>query len=183
MAQTVPTTEPTEVYAGDTLRWTRSLSGFPPHDGWALSYVLTGAHEAPIAIPTTPDGGRYVVHVPASETAEYTPGRYRLIGYASKDGERHQVYRGAVVVHPDEATAAPERSHAERMVRLLEDAMLGVAESGIVEYTVAGRGVKKLTLAEARTELAFWKREAERDGAGPERGPFRRVEVSFAPVE
>lgn len=179
---TIPTTEPTAINAGDTLKWDRTLSDYPASAGWSLAYILTnGPHSNPIAISSQADGDVYQVSVPATTTRGYTPGEYQLIGYASKDGERYRVFGPApVTVNPDPVTAPPATSQARQMVDLLEAAIRNVASSGIVEYTVAGRGVRKTTLKEAREELAYWKRQL-----ATERGlnPFRTVEVEFAAVD
>lgn len=181
----IPTSEPTEFTAGDSLAWDRILSGYPAEDGWSFQYVLSGAHPTPINISTTAQGNRFEVRLSSEDTEQFTPGSYHLIGYATRGSDRCHIYRGSATVHPDYTTAVPEESHAQKMVGLLEQAMLGVAESGIVEYTVAGRGVKKVTLEEARRELAFWRNEVAKEQAPPNkpRSPFRRVEVAFAPMD
>lgn len=180
MARTIATEEPTSLTAGDTWEWDRSLADYPSADGWSLSYILSGAHESAITITAAAgDGDVFEVRVPAATTVGYTAGRYNLVGFASKDLDRFPVYRGALEVLPD-PTGVPIVPTAEKMIALLEQAMMDVAESGVVEYTVAGRGTRKITLAEARVELQYWKTELAKQRPGF--SPFRRVEVGFGSV-
>ena len=53
---TVPTGEPTELVAGDTWTWDRSLADYPAAGGWTLTYVFVN-REQRFTIDSTAVGG------------------------------------------------------------------------------------------------------------------------------
>lgn len=178
MARTVPTVEPTQLTAGDSWDWDITYSDYPPSEGWSLSYSLSGAHESVITITADPNDAEsgYEVRVAAATTADYTAGRYNLLGYATKAPDRFQVYSGPLVVLPDPATATPELSHAERMlvqVRARIEERLAADVSG---YTISQRQVQKEDLAELRRAEARYADAVRRERGG---GFFQSVKVEF----
>lgn len=179
MTLTVPTVEPTELTAGDYLQFDRTLSDYLPSDGWSLSYVLTGAAASVISIAasTSSDGDYFEVRVPSATTANYTAGRYNLIGFVTHtDDRRFEIYRAALVVHPDPATATPELSYAERMLTIVEDKISTRLSADIKEYTLEQMEVQREELAELNRQRERFKEAVRRERGGPF---FKEVKASF----
>lgn len=179
MAYTVPTVEPTEFSAGDSLSWDRALSDYTPADGWTLSYVLSGAHESPLVITATAsdDGMGHEVRVTPATTAEYTSGRYNLVGFVThSDGSRYEVYRASCYVHPDAATATPDLGHAERMLAAIEAVLEGRIPADVESYQIAGRAVNKIPLERLSIERSKYAEIVRRQRGG---SFFRDVKVQF----
>lgn len=178
LAYTVPTVEPTEITAGDSLQWDRTYSDYPPSAGWSLSYVLTGAHAEPITIAATANDADtgYEVRVATGTTVAYSVGRYTLVGHVSDGTARHRVYVGPLVVLPDPATATPELSFNERMLAAVEDKIATRIAADISGYTLEQQEVQR---EELRTLTR--QRNAYADAVRRERGgrPFQTVGVSF----
>lgn len=179
MAYTIPTVEPKEFTAGDSLQWDRTLGDYPPSDGWTLSYVLTGAHASVLSISTTAsdDDATHEVRVVPATTATYTAGRYDLIGFVTHtDGRRFEVYRAACVVHPNAATATPALSFNERMLAAVESKISDRITADISRYSLEQQEVHREELANLNRQ-----RNSYADAVRQERGGgfFRDVKVKF----
>ena len=118
----IPTTEPDEFIAGDTVKWQISDTDYPASDDWVLSYALVkdGVNHA---IEATADGDDHLVTIAAADSADYTPGRYYWQAYFTKDAERYSAGTGYLTVIKDFATAATGhdgRDHIDRVLDALE---------------------------------------------------------------
>ena len=84
MAADIPTKEPTEFTAGDSVKWTRTLGDYPAST-YTLKYSLRGT-AGTFDITATADGDDYSVSLPAPTTSTYSAGYYDGHGYAVIDG-------------------------------------------------------------------------------------------------
>jgi hypothetical protein len=176
---TIPNREPTELTAGDTWRWNRSLSSYPASDGWTLAYSLSGAHETVLTLTAAPAGNGYEVRASATETAEFTPGAYRMVGHVSKDGDRFPVYTGSLYVHPDPAAAVPALSHDERTLAIIDARLEGRFTRDMESYAIEGQAVTRIPIAELVRLQGIYRARVER--ARHPRSLGQRVEVWFVP--
>lgn len=178
MPATIPSSEPTELTAGDSWQWDRTYSDYPSSDGWTLKYALTGAHPTVIPLTAAPsaDGASFEIRVLPAATKDYTPGRYDLIGYVTDGADRHQVYSGPLFVHPDPAAASPELSFAERMLTELETKIADRLAADISSYTLEQQEVQREELARLQAQ-----RNSYADAVRRERGRafLQSVKVSF----
>lgn len=161
MAADVPTKEPLEFRAGDTVLWTKTLSDYAAGDGWALTYYIVGPQR--ISVSATDDGDDFSVTISAAITATLQAGIYFVEGYVSKDSERFNVYSGDLRVKPNfasEAAVAPGydgRSHARKCRDALRSMMEGTVGSAIIDYTIFGeRNVKLMSPAERLHLLTYY---------------------------
>lgn len=139
----VPTTEPTEVTAGDTLTWQRALADYPASAGWVLTYALVAA-ASQITITATADGDDHLVSVAAAASALYTPGDYAWQAYVTKAAERYTVGSGSLTIRPNLAAQGggyDARSHAQKTLAALE-AWLESHDLAVADYQIAGRAMK-----------------------------------------
>ena len=139
----VPTTEPTEVVAGDTLTWRRSLADYPASAGWVLSYALVNA-AGQIAISASADGDDHLVSVAAATSAAYPVGTYAWQAYVTKTTERYLVDSGRLTVLPNLAAQVggyDNRSWAQKTVDAIEQWM-ATRSPQVAEYQINGRAMK-----------------------------------------
>lgn len=130
MAPEIPTTEPTQFTAGDSLAWDREdLTDYPASGGWSLSYALAGPQK--IAINATADGDHYHVRVDAIITRTWVAGQYWWEAYVTKTTERYRVAWGTIVILPnlqDAAAGYDGRSVAEKALEAWKELFFQLSE-------------------------------------------------------
>lgn len=130
MAADIPTTEPTEIIAGDTLQWTKTITDYPAGDGWTLKYKFINA-DGGFDITSTADGDDHAISETAATTLAYSPGTYSWISYVdNSSSERFTIARGTIEVLPDladQAAGYDNRSHAKTMLDAIESTLEGKA--------------------------------------------------------
>lgn len=133
MAAAVPTMEPVEVYAGDSIHFTKSLADYPSSE-WDLAYRILKQSGDAIDITAAADGSDFEIHVTAAATAAWTAGDYWLIGFVTDGTDRVQIYRGQLKVLPDPAVSAnfDGRSYLQRVLEKLE----AVIEEGVIREVI-----------------------------------------------
>ena len=165
MSIAVASIEPLQIAAGDTILFLKSLADYPAGDGWQLKYELTNA-DGQYEFTSTASGDSHSITVDASATAAWLPGDYTLNGYAvnSASGQRQQVYFNYLTIRPD-YTSAPgdNRTHAQKMLALIEAVQLGKAAHDIVESEVETTRIRRLTPKELRDERDYWLAERSRE--------------------
>lgn len=168
MAAEIPTTEPAEIVAGDTLRFKISLADYLASDGWTLSYSLRNAANH-YDFSGTADGADHLVEVVASDTATWAPGDYQYAGYVASGAQRHTVRRGTLKIVGDFSNLVPHefRSRAAKAVDDLKDALATFKATGgrVRRYSIAGRDVEFESLGEMLKLLSFWERELANETA------------------
>lgn len=134
MSATAPTIEPKEIFAGDSIHFTKTLSDYPA-DTWTLAYrLLKQQGGEAVTLTATADGTDHEVEVAADDTADYAPGEWWMVGYVTSGTERFQIYAGSLTVKPDPAAATSYdgRTYLQRILALLEE----VIEKGVIRETI-----------------------------------------------
>ena len=156
---TIPTVEPLEVIAGDTLTWKKSFSDYPASDSWVLSYALVKDGKIILIDDTevTTDGDYHVVEVSAETSAAYTAGTYKWQAYVTLSGARYQVGEGTMEIKPNFATQSTGydgRTTVKQTLDALEAMMLRKASKDQMSLTVPnGRRVDRLS----PEQLLMWR--------------------------
>lgn len=179
----IPTIEPTTANAGDTWRWTRTLADYPASAGWALSYTLINA-SAKITINASASGDNHAVTVSAATSAGYAAGSYDWRARVSRAGEVYTVGEGRITVrNAFGGSTFDARSHARKTLEAIEAVIEGRASSATLEYTIAGRTMKHIPMADLLALRDKYRAEVLREDAAaavaaglPDR---RRVHVRF----
>lgn len=153
LTKVIPTCEPERVVAGDTWKWTRALSEYPPSEGWTLTYSIRGLSvllDADVGV--TPGVSDYSVVVAANKTAPLLPGTYRWAAFVTKAGERYTADEGVLVVERNLSTAAASDalSHAEKTLPIIEAVLAGRVTADIENYQINGKLVTKIPIAELK---------------------------------
>jgi len=174
LAQT-PTIEPVSFYAGDSVRWKRSLGDFPASQGWTLSYVLVKEGTPPITVTAQADGDDHAVSIAPTVSAQYAPGVYRWQAFVEKDADRFTIGEGTIEIKADFATQTmgfDARSHVQRMVDALRARLEKRASNDQMEMMVGGEKLALIPMHRVRellssyeTQLAI-ERKAERIAKG-----------------
>lgn len=164
MSADIPTVEPTELVAGDTWKWKRSLPAYSAAAGWSLRYVFTGASvEQRFTFDSAADGADHLVSRATTDTDDVVPGVYQWAAFARNGTERHQVASGTVEVKPNLEGARPFdlRSHARKVLDAIEAVLENRATKDQEEYAIAGRSLKRTPIKDLlvlrdtyKTELA-----------------------------
>lgn len=146
MANTIPTTEPSQLRAGDTWAWRREDLGDYPASAWTLTYYFR-SKTAYFDVTATADGDAFSLTVAKATTASKGPGNYDWIAVVTSATERHEVDRGRVEVLPDysEAAALDTRSFARKMLDAIEDALLNRASTDQLDLLNAALADRSLS--------------------------------------
>lgn len=150
MTAQIPTTEPQEITAGDTVQWVKQdLSDYLPADGWTLSYVLINA-SGKIEIEATTSGTGYAITVPAADSSVWASGIYSYQAYATNGGARVTVGSGTIEILPNFSASATyeSRSHAKRTLDAIEATIEGRASVDQESYSIMGRQLKRTPMAD-----------------------------------
>ncbi len=149
-----PTTEPTELVAGDRWMWKRADLGadYPPAS-YTLKYSLRrdAAEPVPeIEITATGSGTDYLIEVPSTTTVGQTSGRYRWQAYIirTSDSQRVKIGSGVVQVRANSDTdqTTDSRSHARRCLDSIEAALEAFAGNTVKSYMITtGTGSRQVT--------------------------------------
>ncbi len=137
---------PTKFHAGESLKWTVSLSDFPASAGWTLRYALVN-DSAIYRFDTDASGDDHAVDVPAATTAQWVPGSYHWTAYVDNaSGERHVVGDGTVRVLHDVTSSKPSdtRSHARKVLDAIEAALEKRASQADIDLLRAQFGEQRI---------------------------------------
>lgn len=179
----IATTEPLSVYAGDTVRWSKSLPDYPASAGWVLSYILLNA-TSKITLGSTPSGDAFTVSADAATTAAWAAGDYAWRAQVSKAGDVFTVADGRMTVRPSfGASTLDTRSTARKALEAVQAYLTDSKNLAAAEYQINGRQLRRHSLPELwahrdRLQFEVSKEDAAaRIAAGLPDG--RRVYVRF----
>lgn len=181
---TIPTTEPAEIQAGDTIQWKKTLSDYPASSGWVLSYTLINA-AAKITITGTASGDDHLVSVTAATSAGYGAGTYAWQAVATLGSARYTVGSGTMTVKANlaAATTLDNRTHVKKTLDAIEAVIENRASMDQQAYTIEGRSLTRTPMADLiklrdkYNALYLQEQNAEAVNAG--RGGKNRIFVRF----
>lgn len=137
--------EPRKLIAGDSVSWSRTLSGYLPSDGWVLRYRLVSLNNS-YGISSSGNDAEHQVVLSGADTENWVEGEYSLVAWVSKGDDRHTISQARVRVMPNPASADYDpRSHAEKMLTALREQLQKKATSGKQSITVDGQTVTYAT--------------------------------------
>ncbi|MDQ3819793.1 MAG: hypothetical protein M3362_19260 [Acidobacteriota bacterium] len=171
--ESIPTFEPTEITAGETLKWTKTLEDYPASQGYTLKYYFRGAGTG-FDVTATADGDGFSVTVTAITTSAMTPGAYYWQAEISKNGEKFIVDSGEVTVlaglsATSTSTTDDARSPAKKIIDAIDAYFAGgAAAKAVQEYQIGNRMMRnipdteKIKLREYYAKLYARERRAQR---------------------
>ena len=143
--------EPEKLTSGVTWKWKKTISDYPASE-WTLTYYLRKDGATATSFSAAADGDTHLVTVTAATTAGYAAGVYDIVGVVVKAAEKYVVFDGIfeVLTNPATAGAYDPRTHARRVLDLIEAAMEGRIPNGMESYTIGGRSINKIPLNQLR---------------------------------
>lgn len=167
--------EPTQLHAGDSVTWAREAIAFPSADGWALSFSLRGPGSLDVA---STDGEPYQFRMTSSQTRNLPPGAYHWACYAVREDERQTLGSGRmeILVDLQQAETFDGRSHARRMLDLIEAALEKRIPKDQQSYEIDGMKLDRIPLERLEALRTRYRREVAAEGKGRKgRSPFGRI--------
>ena len=143
--------EPEKLTSGVTWKWKKTISDYPASE-WTLTYYLRKDGATATSFSATADGDTHLVTIAAATTAAYASGIYDFVGWVIKGTEKYEVFNSMIEVlpNPTNTSAYDPRSHARRVMELLEAAMEGRVPNGMESYSIGGRSINKIPLSQLR---------------------------------
>lgn len=176
MTPPIPTTEPSDFAAGDSVFWNLTDPNYPPSEGWALTYAFLGPSTFQLGpAEITPDNATdsYQVRVPAATTATKTPGTYRWyrIFTNAGTGERNaEAAVGATVIRTDPANAGNVISDAETQLAAYKSLRDKLVSGGVKSYTIDNRSFTKHDLPYINRMIGIYSRKVRNERASAKDG-------------
>lgn len=145
----VPTREPVEFTAGDTVKWKIALPHYPADDGWTLKYSFRGpeVHD----VTAVADGADHSVTIAKTLSITFAAGNYWWEAYASKAAERFKARFGQLKVLVNLETVDEvfdNRTHVKKTLDALEALIEGKATRDQMSYSIEGRTISRFSLSE-----------------------------------
>lgn len=152
--------EPISIVQGDTISFLRAFGDYPASQGWGLTYYMRGGAQ-PIEFSSTAQGDSHIILVTADVTETWLPAEYILEGFAisADETQRERIYINNLKVTPDFETADPAidvRTHAQKMLELIQSVQLGKFKHDILNSDVEGTRIMRLTPEQLRDEYQYW---------------------------
>lgn len=152
MAADIPSNEPETLRAGDTWKWTRSLSDWPAST-WTLKYRAKNAAGG-FEITAAASGNDFSVSVAAATTAAIAAGTYAWIAWVEGNTptEKYTVDTGTWEVQAEyraglASVALDDRSHARKVLDAIE-AWIEGNDLSAAEFSLGERRIKNIPIAE-----------------------------------
>ena len=151
--------EPTTFIAGDSLSWQRFFEDYPASAGWTLTYVLNNSTTRILVVSgdITTSGDTFLIAIPSSETAGWTPGEYQwlcvaqLAAAGDVPAQRKTLALGRVTITIDILDAtAPQDTRTRNEIALwnIESKLADTGGSAVQEYTINGRMLRRYSMTE-----------------------------------
>lgn len=168
----IPTREPEQFVAGDTLLLHRNLPDYLPSDGWVyrltVTQLLPNGSEVVATNDSTADGDRHSFEV-NNWLGTQTDGVYVLAGTVIKasTGERHQVYHhDGFLISTSDAAGTPSatvKTEAQQMLEIILDTLKELYKRKYTETDVQRNKFVLQKSADALNDYKFWfaKRQQE----------------------
>lgn len=142
--------EPTQITAGDTISWSRSLPDYPAGT-WILNYSLLSLSGS-IQIASVASGADHLISVDMATSSAYVPGTYSWQAWVTNGIERYPVGTGSIDILADYAAfgsgAADTRSHVKKVLDAIEAVIEGRASAGDQQLSIDGTTLIKMTVTE-----------------------------------
>lgn len=161
------TTEPTEIYAGDSAEWQKTLSGYPASGGWEAHYYYRNESQY-FDVNGVADGDAFIFTVLTTDSAAWLAGTYHWQLFATNptDSLRKFISEGDLLVKQDPSTQQPSdsRTYNERVLESINALVAG--RKDVDEYSIGGRSIKKMPM----TDLLEWQDKFARKVSAERRG-------------
>lgn len=159
---TIPTNEPEEFRAGDTVVWDIASDDYPSSDGWTMKYRLSGPQQIDITGATS--GVGYRLTITAAASADYGAGVYEFTGWVEKGAgatlEQHTIRTGRVRILQNLKqlvgdAAVESRTHWQIVLDAIEASQQGRATLAQSQTSINNRAISLLSPEELQKAWQF----------------------------
>lgn len=158
------TTEPVQFSVGDFVQWKREglAADYPPatHSAEFVARLKSGGFE--FKVSATETSAYYLFSISTATSAGYVAGDYawQLEVTQTSSGNRIVVDAGELTILADlDVSGADNRSHAEVMLGKIESLLSGKADKDVSSYSIQGRSLAKLSIADLLQWRDYYRRE------------------------
>jgi hypothetical protein len=140
--------EPTTVFAGSTVSWTRSSSDYGAADGYSLEYTFFNqdATWSVSGAQVVASANLWTVTIASTAWSEVPPGTYSWIARAVLGSVKVVIAEGTLTVRPDPADGAYDgRTFARRALDSVEAVMENRATEDHLSMSIAGRSISLMS--------------------------------------
>jgi hypothetical protein len=140
---------------------------YPPatHSAEYVARITAGG-ASEIKLPATERSTYYLFQVSSATSSAFTDGFYhwQLEVTETASGNRIVVERGEfeAIVDLDQNNADP-RTHAEIMLDKIEGLLVGRADKDVSSYSIQGRSISKMTIADLLQWRDYYRKEVSRE--------------------
>jgi hypothetical protein len=187
----IPEKEPITIYKGETVVWNRKDLTDYPVGSYAMSWVarLESNGGTSFTATVTEVDDYYKFTLDNSATGGYTTGDYFWVLKVtqSSDSEELILETGKITVKDNYfGSTGDTRSHAKIMLDKIESILEGRADADVSSYSIQGRSLSKIGIAELLQWRDYYKAEYQKEVAefrtGNKEGSGRVVKVQFNDV-
>lgn len=176
---------PREIVRLTSVAWRYENAEFSPVDGWTVEYNFEGPSE--LNVTAVADGAGHLVELSTLQTAIAT-GAYAWQAIASRAFPIERVLIGQgltdfVVSFGIDTAIGEQKTHARKMVELVEALLEGRATDGQKAMSINGRSVDRIPILELKELRTFYRTELRAEDAALEQGVKpgrrRRIKIRF----
>ena len=187
----IPEKEPITIYKGETVVWNRKDLTDYPVGSYAMSWVarLESNGGTSFTATVTEVDDYYKFTLDNSATGGFTTGDYFWVLKVtqSSDSEELILETGKITVKDNYfGSTGDTRSHAKIMLDKIESILEGRADADVSSYSIQGRSLSKIGIAELLQWRDYYKAEYQKEVAefrtGNKEGSGRVVKVQFNDV-
>ena len=187
----IPEKEPVTIYKGETVVWNRKDLTDYPVGSYAMSWTarLESNGGTSFSATVTEVDDYYKFTLDNSATGGYTTGDYFWVLKVtqSSDSEELILETGKITVKDNYfGSTGDTRSHAKIMLDKIESILEGRADADVSSYSIQGRSLSKIGIAELLQWRDYYKAEYQKEVAefrtGNKEGSGRVVKVQFNDV-
>lgn len=163
---TIPTTEPSMILKGDTVKWTKSFADYAATI-WTLKYALRGVSS--IDITAAASGSDFLVTLTAAATAAYVIGGYSWSAYVEQGVERYTVGSGSVSVKENPTAAALVGVETRSESKVILDNLMAAhktytASQGVIQrYMIGSREMWFKDSASLIKDIQYWRLQVQNE--------------------
>ena len=167
-------TEPTSIYSGDSVTWSRVLDSYSADSNWVAKYELRGRTASGVAgdiinLTAVGTGTTHKITISTTDSAGWAAGNYGWVLYVEKTGERKTLDTGTIEIVAFAGAFNDTRSHSVKMVEMIESVLERKAGNDVLSYSVAGRALSKYSFEELRKMRDEYRMEVSRENAAEDR--------------
>jgi len=181
----IPTIEPQEITAGDTITWKKSLSDYPASGGYTLKYRLINS-AGKYDITAAADGDNHLITVTATVSATYSAGTYTWQSFVEKGTERYTIAQGTMTIKPDlaaQTSGYDNRSHVKKVLDSIQAVIESRATRADLEKEINGKRISFMRPEELikwhSHYASLYSQELNKEKINQGRGTGRKVLTRF----